>query len=92
MNIYEVYLLRNMLISYSRNSCQTIWHEVVYSELTEKQNKTALNYSVRADDAATFTNFLGPMLSDVSIAYGKAPAELGWAGRLLCELQVVILN
>lgn len=57
MNIYEVYLLRNMLISYSRNSCQTIWHEVVYSELTEKQNKTALNYTVRADDAAHIYKF-----------------------------------
>lgn len=38
----------------------------------------------------TFINFLGPMLSDIFIANGRHPAELGWAGRPELKTHVVL--
>lgn len=58
-----------------------------------KQTKTKrLNHTVSTDDELVFVNFLGPMLSDVFIAYGKEPADLGEAGGPPSELTVVVLT
>lgn len=83
MDICKVYLCVNMLISWCLWTSLS-WHKVLHSELILK-NKTKRLLIILWGQMMwlTFINFLGPTLSDVFIAYGKDPAELGSVGRPL---------